>query len=122
MNAGTIILQHKRICNLVVRRKVKQSFDLMADMLGNVSVGGLRDEFGELRTTYLNILKYTVEGIHDPERHKIYLKLLQNTLRLNDRIKQDILARSLRMVHIFCQSQGTEGREIEGGKHNPECG
>jgi len=93
MNAGTIILQHKRICNLVVRRKVKQSFDLMADMLENVSVGGLRDEFGELRMTYLNILKYTVEGIHDPERHKIYLKLLQNTLRLNDRIKQDILAR-----------------------------
>jgi len=92
MNAGTIILQHKRICNLVVRRKVKQSFDLMADMLENVSVGGLRDEFGELRMTYLNILKYTVEGIHDPERHKIYLKLLQNTLRLNDRIKQDILA------------------------------
>ncbi len=93
MNTGTIILQHKKICNLVVRRKVKQSFDLMADMLENVSVGGLRDEFGELRMTYLNILKYTVEGIHDPERHKIYLKLLQNTLRLNDRIKQDILAR-----------------------------
>ncbi|MBE0677949.1 MAG: tetratricopeptide repeat protein [Bacteroidales bacterium] len=93
MNTGTIILQHKRICNLVVRRKVKQSFDLMADMLENVSVGGLKDEFSELRMTYLNILKYTVEGIHDPERQKIYLKLLQNTLRLNDRIKQDILAR-----------------------------
>lgn len=93
MNTGTIILQHKRICNLVVRRKVKQSFDLMADMLENVSVGGLKDEFRELRMTYLNILKYTVEGIHDPERQKIYLKLLQNTLRLNDRIKQDILAR-----------------------------
>ncbi len=93
MNTGTIILQHKRICNLVVRRKVKQSFDLMADMLENVSVGGLKDEFSELRMTYLNILKYTVEGIHDPERQKIYLKLLQNTLRLTDRIKQDILAR-----------------------------
>ncbi|MBE0677578.1 MAG: hypothetical protein IH592_02315, partial [Bacteroidales bacterium] len=93
MNTGTIILQHKRICNLVVRRKVKQSFDLMADMLENVSVGGLKDEFSELRMTYLNILKYTVEGIHDPERQKIYMKLLQNTLRLNDRIKQDILAR-----------------------------
>lgn len=92
MNTGTIILQHKRICNLVVRRKVRQSFDLMADMLENVSVGGLKDEFNELRMTYLNILKYTVEGIHDPERQKVYLKLLQNTLRLNDRIKQDILA------------------------------
>ncbi|MFZ2286148.1 MAG: tetratricopeptide repeat protein [Bacteroidales bacterium] len=93
MNTGTIILQHKRICNLIVRRKVKQAFDLMADMLENVSVGGLRDEFSELRMTYMNILKYTVGGIHDPERQKVYMKLLQNTLRLNDRIKQDILAR-----------------------------
>ncbi len=92
MNTGTIILQHKRIGNLIVRRKVKQSFDLMADMLENVSVGGLKDEFNELRMTYRNILKYTVEGINDPERQKVYLKLLQNTLRLNDRIKQDILA------------------------------
>ena len=93
MNTSTIILQHKRVCNLIVRRKIKQSFDIMADMLDNVSVGGIKDEFDELRMTYLNILKYTVEGINDPERQKIYLKLLQNILKLNDRIKQDILAR-----------------------------
>lgn len=92
MNINTVILQHKKVCNLVVRRKVKQSFDIMADMLDSVSVGGLRDEFGELRTTYMNILRYTVDGISDPERQKIYLKLLRDILRLNDRIKQDILA------------------------------
>lgn len=92
MNINTVILQHKRVCNLVVRRKVKQSFDIMADMLDSVSVGGLRDEFHELQTTYMNILRYTVEGISDPERHKVYLKLMRDILRLNDRIKQDILA------------------------------
>ena len=93
MNTSTIILQHKRVCNLIVRRKIKQSFDIMADMLENVSVGGIRDEFSELQMTYLNILKYTVGGTKDPERQKIYKKLLQNILKLNDRIKQDILAR-----------------------------
>lgn len=92
MNTNTIILQHKRVCNLVVRRRVRQSFDIMADMLENVSVVGLRDEFSALQSTYMNILRYTVDGINDPERHKIYLKLLQNILNLNDRIKQDILA------------------------------
>ncbi len=92
MNTNTIILQHKRVCNLVVRRRVRQSFDIMADMLENVSVVGLRDEFSALQTTYMNILRYTVDGINDPERQKIYLKLLQNILNLNDRIKQDILA------------------------------
>ena len=93
MNINTVILQHRSVCNLIVRRKVRQSFEIMADMLDNVSVGGLRDEFAELQMTYRNILKYTVEGIQDPERQKVYNKLLQNILRLNDRIKQDILAR-----------------------------
>ncbi len=93
MNINTIILQHKSICYLVIHRKVRQGFDIISDMLDNVSVGALRDEFGELQMTYKNILKYTVEGIDDPERQKVYNKLLQNILRLNDRIKQDILAR-----------------------------
>jgi len=92
MNINTIILQHRSICNLVIHRKVRQSFDIISDMLDNVSVGALRDEFGELQMTYRNILKYTVEGIDDPERQKVYNRLLQNILRLNDRIKQDILA------------------------------
>ncbi len=92
MNTNTVILQHKRVCNLVVRRRVRQSFDIMADMLENVSVVGLRDEYSELQSTYINILRYTVDGVNDPERQKIYIKLLQNILNLNDRIKQDILA------------------------------
>ncbi len=91
MNIPTVILQHKQVCNLVVRRKVKQSFDILADMLENVSFGGFRDEFSELQMTYKNILKYTVEGIDDPGRQKVYLKLLQRILRLADRVKQDIL-------------------------------
>jgi tetratricopeptide (TPR) repeat protein len=92
MNVSTIILQHKRVCNLIVRRKVKQSFDIMSDMLDNVSFGGFRDEFSELKMTYMNILKYTVDGINDPDRQKVYIKLLQSILKLNDKIKQDILA------------------------------
>ena len=93
MNINTVILKHRSVCNLIVKRKVRQSFDIMSDMLDNVSVGELRDQFTELQMTYRNILRYTVEGIHDPERQKVYNRLLQNILRLNDRIKQDILAR-----------------------------
>lgn len=93
MNINTVILQHKRVCNLVGRKKVRQSFDIMSDMIDNVSVGELRDQFTELQMTYRNILRYTVDGIHDPDRQKVYNRLLQNILTLNDKIKQDILAR-----------------------------
>jgi len=93
MNINTVILKHRSVCNLIIQRKVRQSFEIMSDMLDNVSVSDLRDHFSELQMTYRNILRYTVEGIHDPERQKVYNRLLQNILRLNDRIKQDILAR-----------------------------
>lgn len=115
MNINTVILQHKSVCNLVVRRKVRQSFAIMSDMLDNVSVGELRDEFSELQMTYRNILKYTVEGIHDPERQKIYNRLLQNILRLNDRIKQDILARYSGWYTYSVRTREEKEERLRGG-------
>lgn len=115
MNINSVILQHKRVCNLVVRRKVRQSFDIIDDMLDNVSFGGFRDEFYELRMTYMNILKYTVDGIKDPERQKVYLKLLQNILKLNDRIKQDILAHHSGWYTYSVRAREENDEKLRGG-------
>jgi Tfp pilus assembly protein PilF len=115
MNINTIILQHKRVCNLIVRRKIKQGFDIMADMLDNVTIGSMRDEFSELQMTYMNILKYTVEGINDPERQKIYLKLIQNILKLNDRIKQDILAHNSGWYTYSVRAREQQEERYRGG-------
>jgi len=93
MNIATITEQHKNICLLISQKKVKQSLDILEGMLVYTSFGGFRDEFEDYRMTYHNILKYTVEGIDDPERKRIYNKFLQDILKLGDRIKQDILAR-----------------------------
>lgn len=115
MNINTVILQHKRVCNLVTRRKIKQSFDIMSEMLDYVSFGGLRDEFNELRMTYMNILRYTVGGIKDPERQKIYLKLLQSILKLNDKIKQDILAHHSGWYTYSVREREEKEEKLRGG-------
>ena len=57
------------------------------------SLGDLRDEYNNIVMTYRNMLTYTIEGINDPERNKIYLKLIQSILGLADRLRQDILSR-----------------------------
>jgi tetratricopeptide (TPR) repeat protein len=62
-------------------------------MIKHVTSGNLRDEYENIVTTYRNMLKYTLEGVKDPERNKIYLKLMQSILRLSDRVRQDILSR-----------------------------
>jgi tetratricopeptide (TPR) repeat protein len=61
-------------------------------MISVSSLGDLRDEYNNIVMTYRNMLSYTIEGINDPERNKIYLKLIQSILSLADRLRQDILS------------------------------
>ena len=87
-----MIQQHKRLCSLVSEKKIKQSLDILADMIANASSGDMRDEYNDIEMTYRNMLTYTIDGIKDPERNKIYLKLIQSILGLSDRARQDILS------------------------------
>lgn len=92
MDVAKVNKQHKKLCTLVSDKKLKQSFDLLADMIDNSSSGDLRDEYNNLVMTYRNMLSYTIEGIKDPERNKIYIKLIQSILVLGDKVRQDILS------------------------------
>ena len=92
MDISKAILQHKRLCTLVSEKKIKQSLDILNDLIQSSSSGDLRDEFNDIEMTYSNMQTYTIEGIKDPEREKIYLKLIQSILGLSDRARQDILS------------------------------
>jgi tetratricopeptide (TPR) repeat protein len=92
MDITKVIQQHRRICNLVSEKRIKQSLDILSDTISNSSSGEMRDEFENIAMTYRSMLTYTIDGIVDPERNKIYLKLVQSILSLADRVKQDILS------------------------------
>lgn len=92
MEAVKVINQHKKLCRLVSDKRIKQSLDILADMISNSTSGDLRDEYENLVMTYRNMLTYTIEGITDPERNKVYLKLIQSILGLSDKARQDILS------------------------------
>ncbi len=92
MDVATIIKKHKKLGRLVAEKKIKQSLDILSDMILNSSSGDLKDKYEDLVMTYRNMVTYTIEGIQDPERNKIYLKLIQSILGLSDRARQDILS------------------------------
>ena len=92
MDVEKAIKQHKKLNKLVSEKRLKQSLDILADMIKNSSSGDFRDEYDDIVMTYKNMLTYTIEGIKDPERNKIYLKLTQSILGLSDTIRQDILS------------------------------
>jgi tetratricopeptide (TPR) repeat protein len=107
MDVANVIQQHKRLCNFISEKRIKQSLDILADMISSTSSGDLRDEYDNIVMTYRNMLTYTIEGINDPERTKIYLKLIQSILGLSDRVRQDILSHNSGW-HIYWVKQQAE--------------
>ena len=58
MDVAKVIQQHKRLCNLVSEKMIKQSLDILSDMISGSSSGDLRDEYENIVMTlqeYANI-------------------------------------------------------------------
>jgi tetratricopeptide (TPR) repeat protein len=114
MDIKKTILQHKQLCSLVSERKIKQSLDILSDMIIGTSSGDLRDEYENLVMTYRNMLSYTIEGINDPERNKVYLKLIQSILELSDQVRQDILSHNSGWNTYWVQQQTEKEQKLTG--------
>jgi hypothetical protein len=119
MDANKVIQQHKSLCKLISEKKIKQSLDILQNIISASSFPDLRDEFDNMVLTYKSMLKYTMEGITDPERNKIYLKLMQSILGLSDRLRQDILSHYSGW-HTYWVKQQTEREQDLTGKRIPE--
>ncbi len=79
-----------QICNLLSARKLKPAFDLLEHEISASGLGEFRDEYTSLEQNYKFMLKYTVEGINDPERQKIYEHLLISTFELADNMYENL--------------------------------
>lgn len=107
MEIAKVNKQHGKLCKLVSEKKIKQSLDILSEMIISAASGDLRDEYENIVMTYRNMLSYTIDGINDPERNKIYLRLIQSILKLSDRVRQDILSH-FSGWHTYWVKQQTE--------------
>ncbi|MCB8994677.1 MAG: tetratricopeptide repeat protein [Bacteroidales bacterium] len=108
---------HSEICGHLAARRLKPAFDLLARLIKENGLGIYYDEHRILAETYQNMLKYTVEGIKDPERQKVYQRLILSVFDLADKIHE-----SLKMKHFqsmeyinkraFSTSAGSEAEPI----------
>jgi len=114
MDVGKVIQQHKILCSYVAEKKIKQSLDILINMITSTSSGDLRDEYDNLIMTYRNMLTYSIEGIKDPEQNKIYLKLIQSILGLSDRARQDILSHNSGWHTYWVKQQAEKEMKLSG--------
>jgi len=66
---------------------------MLSQLVDATSSGEYSNEFGDIVAAYKNMLSYTIDGINDPERDKIYKKLVQATLKLADKSRGNLLSR-----------------------------
>ena len=76
--------KYTQICNLLSARKLKPAFDQLEKLISGTGLAELHEQYISLEQNYKFMLKYTVEGINDPERQKIYEHLLISTFELAD--------------------------------------
>jgi len=91
INIRKIETQYQHLCHLVLARRVKDALDVLNKL---VSESGYSDFFIQqehLEHTYEQMLNYMLEGVQDPERDKVYTKLLTSILELADRVKDRLM-------------------------------
>ncbi len=84
---------YNEICNNLAARRLKPAFDMLGKLIADNGLGVYYDEYQNLEETYHFMLKYTVEGIKDPERQKVYRKLIVSVFELAEKINEAIRLR-----------------------------
>lgn len=83
-------IKYNAICQNLADRKLKPAFDGLERFIAENNAVVYLEEWRNLEQTYKYMLKYTVEGIQDPERQKIYRKLIVSAFELCDKIYEVI--------------------------------
>ncbi len=110
INVQQIKTRYQRLCQLVSTRRVKDALDVLN---GLVSESGFSDFFIQqehLEHTYEQMLNYMLEGVKDPERDKVYHKLLTSILELADRVR-DLLLEKRSGWHTYILKQELDQKQ-----------
>ena len=78
--------KYNEICANLASRRLKPAFDSIEKLIHDNGLFTFSDEYRTQEETYHYMLKYTLEGTHDPERQKIYWKLIVSVFQLADKI------------------------------------
>ena len=98
MNKEAIDNKYRLINKYVISGRVKDAMDILYDLVVLTKSGEIRNQYEELNDTYHNILKYTLMGIKDPDRIKVYRRLQRSILELTDFAREQSLMLTTDMI------------------------
>jgi tetratricopeptide (TPR) repeat protein len=101
MTEKEILSSTRRIHDLLSVKRLKEAMTDLRPMLITSGVNSWIEELEQIDSTYQVMLEYTVKGIQDPERQKVYRKIVVGLYELNDRVSEYLLTKmSTQYVHV----------------------
>ncbi len=91
MNYRELNAKCRQVFTLIAGRSIKDAIDLLGELCNLCRNRDLRLQLDRHQETYLNILRYSFELKEDPQKEKVYLRLIKSLTSLADDIKEDII-------------------------------
>ncbi|MGQ1787677.1 MULTISPECIES: tetratricopeptide repeat protein [unclassified Saccharicrinis] len=90
MDISNIKSQQIEVEKALAEKRVKEALSVLGKLTTTYHGGNLIDEHYNLEFTYKSMLKYTVEGVNDPERQKVYNNIVSSCYHLSDKLFSSI--------------------------------
>nr|MDA3821905.1 hypothetical protein [Bacteroidales bacterium] len=114
INVKKINSNHSQLCSLIHSRKIIDALDILKEQ---ISESGFSDYFVHLElleSTYEQMLKYTLEGVTDPERDKIFQKLQKSVVELSDKVRSTLLKKHSGWHTLLLQEELNKKQKLTG--------
>ncbi len=91
INVKKINSRYNQLCSLIASKKIKDALDILNELIAESDFSDFFVQQEHLESTYEQMLRYTLDGVHDPEREKVYQKLQVSILILADKVRAALL-------------------------------
>lgn len=108
MNEQLINEQYQYIIRLTGQKRLKEALAQLESFLWKCPDWSLRTRLEQVQTSYSYMLQYMRQGIEDPERKKLYLKLLTDTFEIADQARVALLDDISSRYYHECRIRRTE--------------
>jgi len=114
INVKKINSQYNQLCSLIHSRKIKDALDILNQLISEAGFSDFFVQQEHLESTYEQMLKYTLEGVHDPERDKIYMKLQKSIVELADKVRFVLLKKYSGWLTLSLQEELEKRQKLTG--------
>jgi tetratricopeptide (TPR) repeat protein len=102
MNYQELNAKYQQIFDFIAKSRIKDALDTLGVICNHSHNRDFRQQLDNHANTYLNMLKYAFELSEDPQKEKVYNRLIRDIIALTDDVREDII-RSNNLLKYYNQ-------------------